>query len=66
MEKDADSMVPSSQPARSILFRLPTVEDLEEQELNAEMIPNDQITDVLTATERAVEQFRRISTPVRK
>jgi len=46
--------------ARSTLLRSPTVEDLEAQELDADLIPKGQIDIVLTA--RAAEQLQRIST----
>ncbi|KAF8443920.1 hypothetical protein L210DRAFT_3394996 [Boletus edulis BED1] len=63
MSLEASSqLAPSSEipKTRSILLRSPTIEDLEEQELDIDLIPKSQIDLVLT--DRAAEQLRRIST----
>ncbi|KAN0093310.1 hypothetical protein V8E55_004094 [Tylopilus felleus] len=60
-QASAQAMRPSEiTNVRSILLRSPTAEDLEEQELDVDLIPNSQVDVVLT--DRAAEQIRRIST----
>lgn len=54
----SQSVRPSEIPkARSTLLRSPTVEDLEEQELDVDIIPKDQINVTLTARAAEVLSF---------